>query len=1222
MLDTSNRLVRPVSRFQRAIHVRYDHGNAEIISQYIPTDSSTTAIGKILANTRQQKTQRAHVLHAAYGSGKSHLAVVLAAILENDALLTAAIDQFVKQLAFVDGSVGMLADDYRVSNKRLFPVILSGNEGDFGTSILRALVRSIDDLGPPDMQLLTRFDVATQTLNRWQLDYPEMAERFDKEIARLTNENKEWFIKQLRQHDTDSYQLFETVYSDLTAGATFDPTIAQEPEVVYRDLVSQLRSYEYSGVVVIWDEFGRYLEGRASQAFGKEAALLQDFAEACNHSPDDQQMHLILLTHKELQGYASALPHSYQQEWSRIEGRFQKHDITTDPAIAYRLIAASVQQSCDNIIYDYLDNDIVERHIRYARELQLFGMLTEDEIRELIEQTFPLHPLAVFALAQVSSKVGQNERTMFTFLTADEPFSLLNKIDFKLERGHSFIITIADLWDYFAEAVRNDIGEAGVRGYWSGVINALDKIADDDEFAQNVVKSLGILLICSESRIRPEIGVLSWSVDGFYEEYHDVEIVLNNLRRRKALIYREVDGYWSFISGSDIDFEKEIRSALERANPTLDQLRRLLETYVPPPTILARRYNQEYSMIRFFNGIYRWADEIENAPWDLQIHETKADGLVVYLLIMNDLEWQKAIDSIQANPQVVYVLPRRDQQVLLSLRDNLHELFALQEISNNPRLRSHNDRDRIQREINWLLEDAEGRLEEVISHLIDPRYDKSLWIRVKDNRAFGYETNSLGQATKIVSDICEDVFPATPEFNSEGLNRNQPTAQQVRAAQTVIDAMFARQPSRTFGLGGRGPEVLALNSILKVPGVLRQSDVADDRWEFGRPEHDRRLAKIWDVIADYMFGTDDQRPIKPLIDRLTQPPYGIRRGVIPLLLGAVLRERIKVTAVWKGRNAVGAVSGETIYHMVDQPDDYSIKVGEWNPAFEFIWIALLELFDSYILDIERNHQPLAMISAAMLRWLQALPAFCRDTRQISDAAKGFRNVIRLGLRQPTHALFEKLPELIGDEHLCHKRNVLARIDGFMQEISNAYLDLQRRLDLFVRSAFPRDGMSNDPLITLKAWLAHLNICSGHDTQTYKFGSMITQDFVDVILSAGKNDHLFWNQLSEAVVGIQQRDWNDESEARFQQRILSAREEVERDVRDLIDEEKAIAFSIEVPEKPKFDFRFRSSDLSPQGQRILQNFKSTMQVAGRPLSMDEKRKVALAFMVHIMGEDLE
>lgn len=1218
MLDADRQLARPASRFQRAIHVRFDRGDADIVAQYIPTESSTAAIQQILANTRPQATQRAHVLHAAYGSGKSHLAVALTALLENHAAQTNAVARFIENVGHVDSDAADLAGNCLDANRRLFPIILSGNEGDFATSILQALTHAIDDSGITQLQLSTRFDAAIETLHRWQADFPETAQRFEEEIAQHALQTCEAFLDQLEKHDADSYRLFESVYSKLTAGATFDPAIEQAPQLVYRDVASQLRDYGYSGIVVIWDEFGRYLEGHASQAFGQEAALLQDFAETCNHSDDDQQMHLILLTHKELQGYADALPQSYQQEWSRIEGRFQKHNITTDAAVAYRLIAAAMSSAKLKP-----DEETLDRHIRCARDLRLFGAITDDGISDLVTQTYPLHPLATFALAQVSSKVAQNERTMFTFLTADDKYALREQLERKRENGERRpLITLSDLWDYFAEAIRNDIGGAGVRKIWNGVANALDKVASDDIFAQSVVKSLGILSICIDTDIRPELDTLRWSnaVDG--DSTADVEIVLNNLLRRKAVIFREVDGYWSFIAGSDIDFETELRDVLERVNPTAGQLRRLLEITVPPPTVVARRYNQERSMIRFFEGIYRWVDEVDNAPWDLQIDSTKGDGLVVYLLATNELDWQAAIHSVQSNPQMVYVLPRQKGHALRSLRDNLRELFALRELNDDPKLRAHGDHLRIQREINWLMEDAETRLRGTIEDLVDPRNDRALWLKEEDGVVGGYAISSLGQASRIVSEACEEAFWATPAFNSEGLNRSRPTAQQARAAQTVINALFAREASESFGLEGYGPEVLALNSILRRPGILRKSKQDVGRWEFGRPEDDERLMAVWDVIDDYIADAGERKPIKPLIDKLTRRPYGIRRGIIPLLLGAVLRERIKVTTVWKGRNAVGAVSGEMVYEMVDHPDGYSIQVGEWNPSLENVWQSLLELFDSYILEVERERQPLTMLNAAMLRWLQAMPAFCRDTRQISETAIEFRNVIRQGIRQPAQALFTKLPQLIGEEQLQSKAQARARIEALMQEISDAYLALQRRLDTFVGSAFTNNGRTGDALLTLQSWLDNVILDTEHELRAFKFGSLITQDFVDVVSSTQESDNYFWNKLSTAVVGVQLRDWNDESENRFRERIVSARDEVERNVQDLIEDETAINFSIEMPESGRSDFRFRSSDLSPQGQRILQNFKSTMDVAGRPLSMDERRKVALAFIVHIMGEELE
>jgi len=57
----------------------------------------------------------------------------------------------------------------------------------------------------------------------------------------------------------------------------------------------------------------------------------------------------------------------------------------------------------------------------------------------------------------------------------------------------------------------------------------------------------------------------------------------------------------------------------------------------------------------------------------------------------------------------------------------------------------------------------------------------------------------------------------------------------------------------------------------------------------------------------------------------------------------------------------------------------------------------------------------------------------------------------------------------------------------------------------------------------------------------------------------------------------------------------------------------------VPEVGERTYRFRPADLSPQGQRILQNFKSTLKIAGRPLSPDERRQVVLTLLHHVLGE---
>src|SRR5690606_29920706 len=100
------------------------------------------------------------------------------------------------------------------------------------------------------------------------------------------------------------------------------------------------------------------------------------------------------------------------------------------------------------------------------------------------------------------------------------------------------------------------------------------------------------------SSIRPTTDLLGWAVGAESEEQQQAVIhALDNLRRRKVVMNRQIDGYWTFINGSDINFEELLRATLERINPSPIQLRRLLEQTAPAPHTLARRYNQQRSMI-------------------------------------------------------------------------------------------------------------------------------------------------------------------------------------------------------------------------------------------------------------------------------------------------------------------------------------------------------------------------------------------------------------------------------------------------------------------------------------------------------------------------------------------------------------------------------------------------------------------------------------------------
>jgi hypothetical protein len=311
------------------------------------------------------------------------------------------------------------------------------------------------------------------------------------------------------------------------------------------------------------------------------------------------------------------------------------------------------------------------------------------------------------------------------------------------------------------------------------------------------------------------------------------------------------------------------------------------------------------------------------------------------------------------------------------------------------------------------------------------------------------------------------------------------------------------------------------------------------------------------------------------------------------------------------------ITGELLTDMFTHPAHYTLEIGEWNDQRERLWRVILACFGSHIHHTEYHYPPLALLPNLLIRWLQSQSQYCRQTKEVSDEARQFREMIRVAQTEPAQILFDKLPKLLGDVATMTQAELETRLASLMTAISQAYLDLQHRLDLFARQEFgefERDGFA-----AMKGWLATMQNGDANRLVNFRFGSLITQEFVATLLKTDNTDGQFWDRLAKAVTGVHLRDWTDQSEKRFYEVLLNARHSIEREVQELVAEESVVALSLQLPDNTAHEFRFRSADLSAQGKRLLQNFMSTLEIAGRPLSADEKRQIAVAFLLHVMGE---
>ena len=275
-----------------------------------------------------------------------------------------------------------------------------------------------------------------------------------------------------------------------------------DPGTFYKSVVKELvSSHEYAGIVVFWDEFGQKMEEVVKDPRGREGLDLQEFAECCDHS-EENQIHLYLLCHRSLKEYAVHISarEDQRQQWQsdlrKIEGRFKPFNLKSTDLETFQLIDSviianekSEGWSRLQTIYDSYFNELTRR----TSELRYFSGFSEEDLRKtVVIGTYPLHPLAVYSLPSLSENVAQNNRTLFTCLCEDDQGSLLrfiNKMDCSFIDDNPPIYTVDMLWDYFANDVKQQEQTYPIYRDYEHLSARLD---GNDDLGKRILKTVSI----------------------------------------------------------------------------------------------------------------------------------------------------------------------------------------------------------------------------------------------------------------------------------------------------------------------------------------------------------------------------------------------------------------------------------------------------------------------------------------------------------------------------------------------------------------------------------------------------------------------------------------------------------------------------------------------------------------------------------------------------------
>lgn len=771
-------------------------------------------------------------------------------------------------------------------------------------------------------------------------------------------------------------------------------------------------------LLLVIDEFGKTLEHIAGHPNAEDAEddvfLLQEIVEAAAGKMG-LPLFTLTLQHLSFHDYASRSSSLQRREWAKIQGRFE--DITYSPGLgdAVQLITHCLSHGD----VPAPGRELIRQHAAAAIEAWsqqgLDGILPGSA--PLFEALYPLHPLTAVTAPLLAAQIGQHDRTLTGFLASDEPDTVARFLADNATESASRAATVrlSLLYDYFLASGRTTMLASANSGRWMEIDLILSQAHGLDDQDVQILKTVGILnLIDASGALRASPGILLFALSDPTDDRDDVARKslldrLDTLVERGFLVYREFSDEYRIWQGTDVDLRARISDIRERCDD--HAVVKMLANHLPG-AIVAGRHSQVTGMLRHFVTV---TTDAGTGTVQGPAVSDAADGLLIF-------HFGTAADlpEVDSPLPVVGGTSGNARAVLETGRD----LLALEE------LRADATLDAVaRREVTERAAQARAELALAMAAAFAPAEPASRWHLLgaapheDPGRpgAVGDSTLTGQSLAAIVSAACERAYPSTPHIRNEMLGRHQLTSQGAKARRELLTAMLTFPDSPRLGIEGYGPERAMYEGVVAYLGLHREyADVAPagqpDRFRFAEPDRACTAYPAWEALLTALHQSANGRPVNEVFDLLMAPPYGVKAGVVPVIVIAALILTSHEVALFEEGTYQPALTSDLAERLVKTPGRYSLKYvpvaeGQRHLVVEKLatWLGITR--PSSHAGPERNPALLA-ITRALLDRVRDLSSYARRTRRLSDHAAAVRDTL-VTARDPDDLVFAALPRALG-----------------------------------------------------------------------------------------------------------------------------------------------------------------------------------------------------------------
>jgi hypothetical protein len=799
----------------------------------------------------------------------------------------------------------------------------------------------------------------------------------------------------------------------------------------------------FGGVLVVLDEMGKFLEYAADNDL--DLFLLQQLAEAAARS--EVPLVFVTILHSGFADYLPVADDLRRVEWQKVQGRFRDVPFHLPAEQLLMLVGHSLEKNWPEDRQQQWEQAV---DLILSQERVFGESARRPDLRELFYACYPFHPVTALLLWPLfRSKLAQNERSLFAFLTSFEPFGFREFLQEDAGGEPLRLFDVGRLYDYVSGA----LGIAAFRGEqarrWSLVEHALGRIgADAPAVTALLIKAVGLLgMYGGAVGIRASLETLRLVGGPHTDE------ALAYLEERSVLLFRRHADAYALWEGSDLDLEAELAEAMHKAarGTIAERLRRVL----PLRPLVARGHYIERGTLRLIDT--RLVDGEPRALTEALQGEPENDARILFV-ISGAKDDSSLIESIRQHtrdgrqPLTIVAVPHgahgldetlRELEAWIWVRDHVPSLagdaVARQEVI----ARIAAARERFDR--------AAGEIFGLPGYRFDPGQTK--WIYNGEVRAL---TDPKG-FQRWLSEICEQQYHSSPPLHNELINRASLSSATSAARRNLVERMLGSESKERLGIEGTPPEASIYASMLKASGIHA---LRDGRWTLGRPT-ERDWQPAWDAVVEFVdVARGVPQMITELYRHLERAPFGMREGPISVLLSAVLIMKQDELALYEDEVFVPALRVEVLERLLRRPDTFALQSLEVSAEQRQALAELRRLIGSETgrTVSSPDGTRLVPVVRGLIQLVGQLPPYARRTTRISVDARTVRDVLARA-KDPYRLLFVDLPQALGSklDGDSGAREFADKLFGCIRELSRAYDVLLQEIGQLVRDAFHVSG---------------------------------------------------------------------------------------------------------------------------------------------------------------------